>query len=296
MRNFAKFFIGVMCISIFALSGYGETEPPVAPVAVPAGDTESEQVLDSPPQEALVLLIAGRALEEKDPTAAVAKYEEAIIKMKGIGYSGWVYFMLGEIFRLRTQEYPKAIEAYEKAIRTIAATQIKDEKALNTIKERLTLLRFNVLQAMLPKYYLDEVEYPETLAGLIRHGLVPKKTTQDGWGRPFAYTAKSMESVPQFKRQRYELMCNGPDGTKETKDDILPAAFKQGFGPRKNRFAVKGRSQIGGKVSVFIKEETWQKSELIGSGTAFAGGHLFLANMRGAVIAYGAVLEIIVSK
>ncbi len=276
LRNL--FLIGVVFLSLFVVNGYGE-----------------DQQID-PPREALNLLIAGRSLEEKNPQQAIAKYEDAITKMEDSAYTGWVYFLIAETISVRTQEFSSSTDFYKKAIRSISFSVIKDEKALNIIKERLTLTRFNILKKALARYYLDEVEYPESLDKLSGSSLVKAETIDDGWGRPFSYTAKSMKSVPQFKRQRYEVFSRGPDGNIGGGDDIPSDFLKKGKGHFSDRFIMKGTSQIGGKFSVFIREKTQEKSRLVESGSSVDGARVILADAKGVVIAYGAILEILIPK
>ena len=280
-KSLWNFLIGAALILLIVISGYGET--------VLAEGRYAEDHVSDPLREALDLLITGRRLVGKDADGAIAKYNVAITKMKGSEYTGWVYFLIGEL-----QNPAIAIDSYKKAIASITSANINDPQALNIIKERLTCLRLNILKKALAKYYLDKIEYPEKLAELSGRGLVKGETIKDGWERPFSYTPLNMETVPQFKRQRYVLASRGADSKPGSMDDLLPNS--QGKCPWQNRFSMKGSSQIGDKVSIFIKEKNWEKSKLIQSGSVVDGARVILADAGGVIIAYGAILELLIAE
>ncbi|MBL7222494.1 MAG: hypothetical protein ISS72_01445 [Candidatus Brocadiae bacterium] len=95
----------------------------------------------------------------------------------------------------------------------------------------LARLQMVQLDAALRKYWVDVVEYPASLDGVVMRKLVAPEAIVDPWGKPFAYETGRLKLAPDMPRQKYTLRCTAIEGTSRDLKKFLVATrgFGQGF-------------------------------------------------------------------
>ncbi len=105
-----------------------------------------------------------------------------------------------------------------------------DERRLS-LKERfgvsITGKRLQKLSFHLYKYFLDKLEYPETLDALEYKfpNLTPRDFC-DGFGKSFVYALRSNKVIKGKNKLAFDLLSAGPDGVLKTEDDLTPQLQK----------------------------------------------------------------------
>lgn len=102
---------------------------------------------------------------------------------------------------------------------------MRNNERLLSIKEHfgvpITEKRLQTLSFHLYKYFLDKLEYPETLEALEYKfpNLTPRDFC-DGFGKTFVYVLRSNKVIKGENRLAFDLLSSGPDGALKTEDDL----------------------------------------------------------------------------
>jgi len=102
--------------------------------------------------------------------------------------------------------------------------------AVHAAKAWLARLQMARLDKVLRAYWVDEVEYPETLDALVKTNRVKPDAIVDPWGKPFVYTTSALKLAPDMPRQKYVLRCGDLDGTSRDLRKMLDATRGLGKG------------------------------------------------------------------
>jgi len=94
-------------------------------------------------------------------------------------------------------------------------------------KRWLSRARMTRIRKACHAYYLDEVEYPDSLDKLVEKGLLAKADLLDAWGQPFVYEALE-STVPQVPRQKYALKSKNINGESKEIPEVL--ALEKDYG------------------------------------------------------------------
>lgn len=93
------------------------------------------------------------------------------------------------------------------------------------LKERfatpITEKRLHMISFFLYKFFLDRLEYPETLttlSGKFTH--LPEEDFIDGFGKPFIYASRPSKVIKGDNRMSFDLFSAGPDGIPGNEDDL----------------------------------------------------------------------------
>jgi len=95
------------------------------------------------------------------------------------------------------------------------------------------LARFQMAQidAVLRKYYIQKVEYPEKLEALVERKLITAQRLLDPWGKPLSYRVGRLRIAPDVPRQSYTLRSTSIQGDSRQLEHVLKesAAFPGKF-------------------------------------------------------------------
>ena len=94
-----------------------------------------------------------------------------------------------------------------------------------SLKERfgvsITEKRLQTLSFHLYKYFLDKLEYPETLDALgYKFPNLTLRDFCDGFGKPFIYVLRSNKVIKGENKLAFDLVSSGSDGVLKTEDDL----------------------------------------------------------------------------
>ena len=148
----------------------------------------------------------------------------------------------------------KDIDSAEKEFRAAAALPGENAAGLVASLGRRWLAR--VQMARIAKacraYYLEEVEYPESLDQLAELKFIAPAYLRDPWGDSFTYEPMQHRLLKGIPRQKYGLRCKSVPGGPEKTQEILDN--EKDFG---ESLALKGtNSEEPRSVMVAVKNET----------------------------------------
>jgi hypothetical protein len=147
----------------------------------------------------------------------------------------------------------KDIDSAEKEFRAAAALPGENAAVVANLGRRwLARVQMARIAKACRAYYLEEVEYPESLDQLAELKFIAPEYLRDPWGDPFIYEPMQHRLLKGVPRQKYELRCKsvpgGPEKTQETLDN------EKDFG---ESLSLKGtNSEEPRSVMVAVKNET----------------------------------------
>jgi len=104
------------------------------------------------------------------------------------------------------------------SIVTVNVFKAKDGASITAAKVSLESIRTSINM-----YQMNNQQYPKTLQELVDKKLIKNKL-QDPWGEKFIYVPIYSDSGSSIVK--YVLYSSGPDGTKDTPDDIGNPRFE----------------------------------------------------------------------
>ncbi|MCX5776806.1 MAG: hypothetical protein NTX32_04155 [Candidatus Firestonebacteria bacterium] len=103
-----------------------------------------------------------------------------------------------------------------------------------------TILR---IQSALEIYYSEKVAYPDNIMVLIDKGFLQAKDDKDPWGNIYRYSLYDNKSNKRGPKFNYLLGSSGPDGIRDTDDDIESP----------NRVDDHSFKRVGKRVTIIVK-------------------------------------------
>jgi len=142
---------------------------------------------------------------------AVEEYAKYAEKHADDAYRPMALILQGILIRSAMDQGPVARPVFERAVETCGETAFA--KGLKHVAlSWLARLQMEKIATALKRYYVDKVEYPESLEALAKSNLISREQALDPWGKPFVYEPRAMTIVPDIRRQKYKLSCSSLRG------------------------------------------------------------------------------------
>jgi hypothetical protein len=195
----------------------------------------------------------------RDAGATLASFHQGLILLRELGHAG------------------AARQAFARAAAGTPTTPLSQAvaQAANAWQARLQMV---ALDAALRAYWVDKVEYPAALDGLVKHKLVAPEALADPWGRPFVYETGRLELAPDMPRQKYTLRCQTLEGTSRDLKKVLESTRTLGRG-YVLREIVQGRP-LGAKVVTPDGRTT-----IVAEGSRLGGAAVVVVTRQAVVLA-----------
>jgi len=175
----------------------------------------------------------------------------------------------------------KQAEPARAAFARVAA--LSDDRFGGAIKEVarrwLAWLQMPEIETALRKYYVDRVEYPATLDGLVQRKLLTAEQIIDPWGKPFVYREVPSSIAPKMPRQNYRLRPSGFEADSRQFKGVLEESAKF---PRK--FDLKGIGGVQQQAALIAPTEKGKSPANVVEGEAIEGAKLVKLTREAAVL------------
>lgn len=108
---------------------------------------------------------------------------------------------------------------------------MRSNEKLMGLKKRFSLpiteKRLQTISFYLYKFFLDKLEYPETLDALrYKFSNLLPGDLNDGFGKPFVYILRPNKIIKGENKLAFDLFSTGPDGIQKTEDDLVLKPLK----------------------------------------------------------------------
>jgi hypothetical protein len=137
----------------------------------------------------------------------------------------------------------KILEGDLQYARTIAELVKTSED--NEIKKQQCHSELLDMQRALELYYSENAKYPDNIIMLTDKGFLVKTNVKDPWGNSYRYSLYENKSNKRGPKLNYLLGSSGPDGIRDTDDDIEP----------QNEIDIHSFKRVGKRVSIIVPEK-----------------------------------------
>ena len=173
---------------------------------------------------------AQKSVAKKSWEEAVEEYTKHAEKHPDDAYRPMALILQGILIRSAMNRGPVARPVFERAVETCGQHAL-GKGLKNVALSWLARLQMEKIATALKRYYVDQVEYPESLEALAKSNLISLEQALDPWGKPFVYEPRAMTIAPDIRRQKYKLSSSSLRGdSRQTQQAVKDSlVFSQKF-------------------------------------------------------------------